>query len=158
MGKQVLQPSSGVQRIKSNGYFREYHHAKHCYLPTSLPCFLYWAWCNIVWNTSVVSLGHLSWLCLLPASHVPPTSLTSLAVQKAEKTLDLCKPCSTIKTSLHYQLCDQHKPEHSPIPDTRKKINSPSAKTSTEVVSSTKQYWQQSAWELTVVRSLCFSL
>lgn len=78
----------------------------------------------------MVSLGHLSWLCLLPTSHLPPNSLTSVAVEKAEKAL--CKPCPTIKTSLHYQLCVKKKSKHIPIPDTGKKINSSSAKTSTE--------------------------
>lgn len=58
--------------------------------------------------------------------------LATLAVQKAEKALGLCKPFSaTTKTSLQYQLCVQHKSKHSPIPATVKNINSTPTVTST---------------------------
>lgn len=68
-------------------------------LPLSLS-FYYWAWCNLAWNTPLVSWGQLSWLCSLLASCTFPA-----ASCKAGTTLPPCKHhSSTAKTSM----CQQH--------------------------------------------------
>ena len=43
--------------------------------PSQLPQCIYWAWCHMVWNIPLASLGQLSWLCPIPASRAPPAFL-----------------------------------------------------------------------------------
>ena len=40
-------------------------------LPGNFPQFIYWARCAVVWNTPLASLGQVSWLCSVSASHAP---------------------------------------------------------------------------------------
>lgn len=56
---------------------------------------LYWAWCHLVWNIPVTTLGHLSQLCLLPTSHALPTFSQAWST-KPEKVLSLYKPYAEI--------------------------------------------------------------
>jgi len=66
-----------------------------------------------------------------PSFLCTPSLLAGKATWGALKALTLCKYCSVItKTSLCYQHCSQQNPKHSPIQDTRKKIDSTPAKIS----------------------------
>lgn len=59
---------------------------------------LSWAWCYMIWNTTFISLGQLSWLCPFPTSF-PPIAYWPWG--RGEKALTLCKQCSaTAKTLL----------------------------------------------------------
>lgn len=51
-------------------------------IPTAFQAFF--AWCHMVWNIPLVSLGQLSWFCPLPAP-CALNPLTSRAVQETEK-------------------------------------------------------------------------
>jgi len=51
-----------------------YNHKRPLFLLLSLR-FYCWAWCHMVWNIPLVSLGGLSWLCILPNSCPPPALL-----------------------------------------------------------------------------------
>lgn len=56
-----------------------------------------------------------------------------LAVQKAEKALGLCKPCSVVtKMSIYYQPCVQPRSKTQAL-DPVKKVNATPAKTSTQM-------------------------
>lgn len=88
----------------SNSYFPSTH---------TIYC---WAWCYIIWNISLVSLGQPSRLC-------PPPSL--LPTPETEKALTLCICCpATAKTSMCYQHCFGHQSKTQQLWAAMKKINS----------------------------------
>lgn len=54
----------------------------------SFPHFICWAWCPMVWNTSLVCWGHLLQLCLLPA---PCAHLASSLVRRSKgQIINIC--------------------------------------------------------------------
>ena len=59
------------------------------------------AWCQVVWNTPLASLGQLSWVCPLPAPAAPPAC--SLAGQSEKPK----SPWPGVNTALQ-QLKHQH--------------------------------------------------
>lgn len=95
------------------------HYSKSCPLPHSFPHFIYWVGCHMVWNSLWVSLGHLNVTCVLTVSfpNLPCafSHLISVAAQKAQKVVALCKPCSVKpETFLYYQPCSHHKSKTQP--------------------------------------------
>ena len=69
-GQAGVQPSPGSRapsRVMVT--WEDKHHNAKCPPPSFFfPQFIYSAWCPMVWNTSLASLGQLSWLCPLPVS------------------------------------------------------------------------------------------
>lgn len=78
-------------------------------LGETLPSFYCWAWCYMVRNTVLVSLGQLTQLCPLPASCPPPPYLLGQRSEK-QRTSWLYSHClATAKTLVHYQHFFDHK-------------------------------------------------
>lgn len=96
-------------------FLSSFFHHTICDLPTSSQ-----AWCHMVWNILSVSCSHLSWLCTHPNLWCTCSLLTSMTIQKAEKAMALCKPCSAI-TYLYYQLSAQHKSKSQPYSNWKEK-------------------------------------
>lgn len=79
-------------------------------------------------DVSLVSLGHLCWFCLLPASSAPHFSLAGQCEEL--KCPWLCKPCSAIpKHWVVINIILILNPKHGTLPATEKKISSISVKT-----------------------------
>lgn len=113
-----------LQESKAQSWIAETWETNAVFLHTLhfsfFPLTVYYEHKVMVWNIPLVRWGHLSWLCLLPTSCVLSASFA------------LWKHCSTItKTSLCYQPVSSRNPKHSPIPATRKKINSALGKINT---------------------------
>lgn len=79
-------------------------HLSKCPPKLSYPSFYCWAWCHMMCNIPLVSLGQLYWLSP-PSFLCNPSLLAGRAAWEAEKPLALCKHCpEAIKTSVCYHL------------------------------------------------------
>lgn len=67
-----------------------------------VPHFNCWVTRHVVWNIPLASLGMLSWFCSHPSCLYTPSALTGRTAWEAEKSLALCKNCSTAAETLLY--------------------------------------------------------
>lgn len=70
------------------------------------------AWCHMVWNIPLASLGQLFWFCLLPAPWITTPSCQDN--MRSWNIFGCVQHCSAAaKTSLCYQHCSFHKAKSS---------------------------------------------